>query len=279
MNRHFKLFGKIYTVWLFIFALLPMVIMLILTFLDCEGLDFSDAKFSLISFTQFSYSSTMIAFLNSIVYAFITTIVCIALGYLVAYRIFRSHFKNKFLVITLLILPMWSNILLRINALRSLLEEHNIFVSMMEQLGFTYVKGIAVAGTPAAVLIGLIVTYLPFMVLTIYTALEKIEPSLEEAAIDLGLTELKKFWKVVFPLSFKGIVTGSIMVFLPCLSGFAIPEILGQGNIVLIGNVIDQLFRNMNYNAGALLAIVILVFILGSIILVNKFDKDGETLI
>lgn len=279
MNRHFKGFGRGYIVWLCIFALLPMLIMLVLSFLDCEGLDFSDAKFSFIAFQQIASSSTLIAFGNSLLYALITTVACITLGYLIAFRIYRSHFKNKFLVVTLLILPMWSNILLRINALKSLLEEHNIFVSMLEQMGLVGTKGISLAGTPAAVIIGLIVTYLPFMVLTIYTALEKIDPSLEEAATDLGLTGFKKFWKVVFPLSFKGIVTGSIMVFLPCMSGFAIPEILGQGNIVLIGNVIDQAFRNMNYNAGSLLAIVILIFILGSIILVNKFDKDGETLI
>lgn len=279
MNKHFKVFGKAYRIWLFIFALLPMLIMLVLSFLDCEGIDFSDAKWSLISFKQFTYSSTMIAFANSILYAVITTSLCIVIGYIVAYRIFRSHFKNKFLVITLLILPMWSNILLRINALKSILEEHNIFTSMMEQLGFKNVNGINLAGTPFAVILGLVVTYLPFMILTIYTALEKIEPSLEEAALDLGLTETKKFWKVILPLSAKGIITGSIMVLLPCMSGFAIPEILGQGNIVLIGNVIDQLFKNMNYNAGSLLAILILIFILGSILLVFKFDKDGETLI
>jgi len=279
MNKHFKFFGKAYRIWLFIFALLPILIMLGLSFIDCEGIDFSDAKLSIISFEQFGYSSTVIAFLNSILYAVITTILCILIGYIVAYRIFRSKIKNKFLVITLLILPMWSNILLKINALKSILEPHNIFTSMLEQMGFKNVTGLDLAGTPFAVILGLVVTYLPFMILTIYTALEKIEPLLEEAALDLGLTETKKFWKVILPLSAKGIVTGSIMVLLPCMSGFAIPEILGQGNIVLIGNVIDQLFKNMNYNAGSLLAIVILIFILGSILLVFKFDKDGETLI
>lgn len=279
MNKHFKFFGRAYRIWLFIFALLPILIMLGLTIFDCEGIDFSDAKLSLISFEQFTFSSTLIAFLNSILYAVITTVICIVIGYIVAYRIFRSRIKNKFMVITLMILPMWSNILLRINALKSILEEHNIFTSMFQQMGFENAKSLDLAGTPFAVILGLVVTYLPFMILTIFTALEKIEPSLEEAALDLGLTETKKFWKVVLPLSSKGIVTGSIMVLLPCMSGFAIPEILGQGNIVLIGNVIDQLFKNMNYNAGSLLAIVILIFILGSILLVFKVDKDGETLI
>jgi len=196
---------------------------------------------------------------------------------MVAYAIFRSHFKNKFLVMTILILPMWSNMLLRIEALKNIMEPHNIITDILSKLGIHV--SLDIAGTPLAVIIGLISTYIPFMILSIYTALEKIDYSLEEAALDLGLTETKKFWKVIFPLSTKGIVSGSIMVFLPCMSGFAIPEILGQGNILLIGNVIDQHFRNMNYNLGSLLAVVILIIILGAIFLVSKFDKEGETLL
>ena len=252
--------------------------MVVLSFLDCEGTDFSSASLTLVNFAQFGYSSTLIAFLNSLLYSSITTLICAVIGYIVAYTIFRSHFKNKFLILTLLILPMWSNILLRVNALKSVMEPHNIIVSLLNKMGIN-ILGPSLAGTPLAIIIGLIATYLPFMILTIYTALEKIEYSLEEAALDLGLTDFKKFWKVVFPLSFKGIVTGSIMVFLPCMSGFAIPEILGQGNIVLIGNVIDMLFRNMNYNVGALLSVVILALIIGAIALVNKVDKEGDTLI
>ena len=110
-------------------------------------------------------------------------------------------------------------------------------------------------------------------------AFEKIEPMLEEASLDLGADEFKTFRKVILPLSLKGVVTGSVMVFLPCMSGFAIPEILGKGNIVMIGNLIEQFFKNMNYNIGSLLAILILVLILLSIYLVNKFDKEGETIL
>lgn len=93
------------------------------------------------------------------------------------------------------------------------------------------------------------------------------------------MTSFKKFWKVIFPLSLKGLVSGSIMVFLPCFSGFAVPKILGGGNIILIGNIIEQNFSNMNYNVGSILAVLILVIILGSILLINKFDKEGETLL
>lgn len=278
MNRYFKRFSLPYFIFLLLLAILPFFIMFALSFLDCEGVDFNASSFTLNNFNQLKTSSTLIGFKNSLLYAFITTFLSAIVGYIVAYKIYRSKFKNKFLIITLLILPMWSNILLRVNALKNIMERHNIIISILNNLGLNIV-GMNIAGTPLAIIIGLVSTYLPFMILTIYTALEKIDYSLEEAALDLGLTDFKKFWKVVFPLSFKGIITGSIMVFLPCMSGFAIPEILGQGRIVLIGNVIDQLFRNMNYNAGALLSIVILVIILIAILLVNKFDKEGETLI
>ncbi|NLC94983.1 MAG: ABC transporter permease [Bacilli bacterium] len=277
MNKYFKKLAIPYFVWLYVLAIIPFVIMAILSFVNNEGLNFSKAIFTLDNFGYLTTSSTVIAFMNSLFYAVIATLTCIVIGYMVAYAIFRSHFKNKFLVMTILILPMWSNMLLRIEALKNIMEPHNIITDILSKLGIHV--SLDIAGTPLAVIIGLISTYIPFMILSIYTALEKIDYSLEEAALDLGLTETKKFWKVIFPLSTKGIVSGSIMVFLPCMSGFAIPEILGQGNILLIGNVIDQHFRNMNYNLGSLLAVVILIIILGAIFLVSKFDKEGETLL
>ena len=172
---------------------------------------------------------------------------------------------------------MWANVLLRIEALGNIMEPNNIMTYLLAKIGINI--HINIRGTYFAVLIGLVFTYLPFMILPIYTALEKVDVSLEEAALDLGLTNMQKFWKVIFPLSFKGVITGSIMVLLPCLSGFAIPEILGKGNILMIGNVIEQMFKAMNYNIGSMIAIIILFIITGSILVVNKFDKEGETLI
>ena len=130
-----------------------------------------------------------------------------------------------------------------------------------------------------SIILGMVFTYLPFIVLPIYTSLEKIDPLLHEASLDLGCTEFKRFWKVIVPMSSKGIISGSIMVLLPCLSGFAIPKVLGDGNIILIGNIIEQSFVNMSYNMGSVLAVAILIIILGSIIVVTKVDKEGETLL
>lgn len=278
MNKKFARLSTPYLYWLYILALFPALFMFVLMFLDIpEGLDISGGlKFTLENFKQLAEPSTLIAFGNSFLYAFIATILSIIFGYLVAFRLFRSKFKNKFLVLVILILPMWTNILLRTESLAGFLNSNgNVVLSLfgIESAEFDLL------GTPFAVIFGLFVTYVPFMVMPIFNSLEKIDKSLEEAALDLGLTETQKFFKVILPMSSKGIVTGSIMVFLPCLSGFAIPEILGRGNIVLIGNVIEASFKNMSYTIGSLLAVIILVVILLSIFVVSKIDKEGETLL
>ena len=278
MNKKFARLSTPYLYWLYILALFPALFMFILMFLDIpEGLDISNGlKFTLENFKQLSEPSTLIAFGNSFLYAFITTILSIVFGYLVAFRLFRSKCKNKFLVLVILILPMWTNILLRTESLAGFLNSNgNVVLSL---LGIKSAE-FDLLGTPFAVIFGLFVTYVPFMVMPIFNSLEKIDKSIEEASLDLGLTETQKFFKVILPMSSKGIVTGSIMVFLPCLSGFAIPEILGRGNIVLIGNVIEASFKNMSYTIGSLLAVIILVVILLSIFIVSKIDKEGETLL
>ena len=262
-----------YIVWLYILAIVPAVAMFIFMFIDMEGVNFTEAEFTFSNFAILTEKSTIIAFLNSIKFAVITTVICIFFGFLIAYYLYKSRFKNKYLILLLLILPMWTNFLLRINALASVFKENNILGSIFG------IKGINIIGTDFAIILGMVFTYLPFMVLPIYTSLEKIDPLLHEAALDLGLTDFKKFWKVVVPLSASGIISGSIMVLLPCLSGFAIPNILGDRNIILIGNIIEQNFINMNYTLGSVIAVVILIIILGSIMLVNKFDKEGDTLL
>lgn len=276
MNEKFSKLAKPYYVWLWILAVIPAIFMFFLMFIEAEGMDFSNAHFTLENFKQLAESSTLIAFRNSLLLATISTMICIVLGYMVAYKIFRSKFRNKFLVLVIIVLPMWSNLLLRTEALSNIIREENFLNSLLSRIGLGW--NISKIGTIPAVIIGLVLTYFPFMIMPIYNALEKIEPAVEEAALDLGMTEFKKFWKVILPLSFKGIVTGSIMTFLPCLSGFAIPKIIGQGRVVMLGNVIEQLFINMDYSTGSVLAVIILLLILISISLVNKFDKEGDTL-
>ncbi len=272
-NHRLDRMAKPYLYWLYIFACLPIFIMVFLMFVDAEGIRFDGMSLTLSNFTFLSNSSVITAFLNSFKYSILTTVICIFFGYLLAYTLHKSKIRNKYMVLMLLILPMWTNILLRINALASVFKASNIISDIFN------IPGLDIIGTDIAIILGMVFTYLPFIVLPIYTSLEKVDYSLEEAALDLGVTETKKFWKVIVPLTMSGVASGSMMVLLPCLSGFAIPKVLGAGNILLIGNIIEQNFINMSYNQGALLAVVLLVIILGSILIVNKLDKEGETLI
>ena len=272
-NHRLDRMAKPYLYWLYIFACLPILIMVFLMFVDTEGIRFEGMSLTFNNFTFLANSSVVTAFLNSFKYSILTTLICIFFGYLLAYTLHKSKIKNKYMVLLLLILPMWTNILLRINALASVFKASNIISDIFN------IPGLDIIGTDIAIILGMVFTYLPFIVLPIYTSLEKVDYSLEEAALDLGMTDFKKFWKVIVPLTMSGVLSGSMMVLLPCLSGFAIPKVLGAGNILLIGNIIEQNFVNMSYNQGALLAVVLLVIILGSILIVNKFDKDGGTLI
>lgn len=272
-NHHLDRLARPYMYWLYIFACFPVLIMFCLMFVDTEGIRLNNMQFTVNNFAIIGTESVLTAFWNSLKYSVLTTILCIFFGYLLAYSLYKSKIKNKYMILLLLILPMWTNVLLRINALASIFKSENILSDIF------HIPGLNIIGTDWAILLGMVFTYLPFIVLPIYTSLEKIDPFLEEAALDLGVTNFTKFWKVIVPLSLKGVVSGSMMVLLPCLSGFAIPKVLGSGNILLIGNIIEQSFINMSYNQGAVLAIIVLVIILGSILLINKIDKEGETLI
>lgn len=275
MGKSFKILAVPYQVWLSLLVFIPLVALIVISLTNLNStVSLSELRFTLEHWVLLTQRPTLIAFRNSLIYAASTTVISFVLGYFVAYQIFRLRIKNKFIVLTIVILPMWSNLILRTEALLNIFSENNIIKSIM---GFSLFGNIA--GTPTAVLIGLVFTYMPFMILPIYTALEKIDYALEEAALDLGLTPIKSFWKVVFPLSFRGVVTGSILVFLPTMAGFAIPKILSKGRIIFIGNIIDTKFIYTNYNSGALLAVILLIFILGSIMLMTRFDKEGETLL
>jgi spermidine/putrescine transport system permease protein len=272
-----KRFAKLaipYLIWLMVLVVVPILLMTLLAFMKDTKIDYlQNGQFSFINFIRLTQPSNTKAFINSLIYASITTVFCAVLGYLIAYSLFRSRIKHKLLILTLIILPMWSNLLLKTQVLINILKPNNILTDI-----FGINEGVNLLGKPVAVIFGLILNYLPFMILPVYTVLEKIDYSLEEASLDLGVHDTKKFIKVIFPLSMKGLVTGSIMVFLPSFSGFVIPQKFSNGNIVFIGNIIEQNFRT-DYNFGSLLAILILIIIMGSLFLISKIDKEGETIL
>jgi len=275
MNRLYKGLARPYQVWLVVLVFVPLLALVLISITNFNSnVNLSNIQFTFSNWDLLIQRPTLVAFKNSALYAILTTIVSFGLGYFLAYQIKRSRIKNKLVIMTIIVLPMWSNLLLRVGGLLNIMKENNILESLLgiNPLG-------SIHGTWMAILIGLIITYMPFMILPVYTALEKIDISLEEASLDLGLTPFKTFWKVIFPLSFKGVVTGSIMVFLPTFAGFAIPYLLSEGQTLFIGNMINDRFIATNYNLGSLLSVIILVIILGSLLIISRFDKEGETLL
>jgi spermidine/putrescine transport system permease protein len=268
-----------YLVWMVILVGIPLLLMGILSFMHTNGFNFVNGKFTLESWiTLVSDASVKVAFNNSIFYALMATLISFLIGYPMAYIVARSSFSNKLVILVLSIIPMWSNSLLLNNAIGNLRSSGSFVNDLLKNVGIAFTWNII--GSKTAIIIGLVLTYLPFMILPIYTVIEKIDQSLLEASMDLGANRVRTFFKVTFPLSLKGVMTGVIMVFLPCFSGFAVQKILGKGtgNSVVIGSLISD-YYNVNPNLVSTLSLVILFLIFGAMFLIGKVDKEGETLI
>jgi len=255
--KRFKGLAIPYLIWLIILVILPILVMVVLTFLSTNGADFTNVSFSIDSYKRLNDISILKALWNSIVIAFWTVIICILLGYPTAYFISFSKIKNKMLFLLLLILPMWSNSMLRI-------------VSWLRLFSIEKLANLNIIGTDFAVIFVTVTTYLPFMIFPIYTVLEKMDRGLIEASKDLGVPAFKTFLKITLPLSLGGVSSGVIMVFLPAATGFAISQTIGQGKVRLIGNLLQSVFEKNNYNFGSLLSIFVSVVI---ILIIYLFDK------
>lgn len=270
--KQFSRFARPYFIWMLVLVVIPLVLMIVLSFLITQGFDIKNAKFTLENFKSIMQPHYREAFINSMKFAFLATLVCFLIGYPVSYFLSTSKIKNKNFVLLVLILPMWTNMLLRLHAIESVFLPNSI----LNVLGIS----LNLYGTETAVIIGLVVMYLPFMIFPIYTVLEKIDKSLLEASKDLGANNVKSFFKVTFPLSLKGVMSGIIMVFLPCAMGFVIPERLGGGKILLIGNIIEEKFMKSNdYNVGSLLSLIVIILVMGTLVIISKVDAEGETLL
>jgi spermidine/putrescine transport system permease protein len=258
--KRFKSLAIPYFVWLVFLVVFPLILMLVLTFLSSNGMDFTNAQLSLESYARLNDISILKSIGNSLIVAISTVVICILLGYPVAYFLSFSKIKNKLLFLLLLILPMWSNSMLRI-------------VSWLRLFSTDAFKALNLVGSYQAVIFVTVTTYLPFMIFPIYTVLEKMDRSLLEASKDLGVTPVKTFFKVTLPISLSGVSSGVIMVFLPAATGFAISQTIGQGKIRLIGNLIQSVFEKNNYNFGSLLSILLSIVI---ILIVVLFEKSQQ---
>jgi spermidine/putrescine transport system permease protein len=258
-----------YVLWAIIFTLVPLGLILIYgVTIETEG----SVHFSLANMAKTFEPIYFKAFLRSIEYAFISTMICLLMGYPLAMILSESKY-NKSPVIFIFVLPMWMNFLLRTYAWLSILENNNGLLNVL--LRFLHLPTLNIIGTPTAVIIGMVYNFLPFMILPIYNSLSKIDPFILEAAHDLGANNWIRFRRIILPLSIPGIVSGITMVFMPAVTTFVIPNLLGSGKVNMIGNLIEQQFlQGYNWYFGASLSLVLMVFILISMGLMQRVDRD-----
>lgn len=209
-------------------------------------------------FSDFLYTEL---FLKSFAYAAVTTVVCLVIAYPLAMLIARSPKKHRDLLVLLVILPFWSNFLIRVYAWMIILGPQSVFVRALNYfIGLFGFEPLTLLYTPFAVIVGLVYVHLPFMVLPLYANLEKHDPALLDAAQDLGANAWRRFWRVTFPLSLPGVYAGAALVFIPALGIFAIPDILGGTEGIMIGNVIKQQFLDTrDWPFGSVLSMVLTV--------------------
>jgi spermidine/putrescine transport system permease protein len=215
-------------------------------------------------------------FFRSFRLAFISTIICIAIGYPVAYILSREKQRLQRLMIMLIMLPMWMNFLLRTYAWMSILENTGLLNRMLSAAGLPTLQ---IINTPTAVVIGMVYNFLPFMILPIYSVIVKIDRSLYEAAQDLGANTISVFRKLVIPMSLPGVLSGVMMVFVPSVSTFVITQLLGGGMVMMLGDLIEMQFLGAAYNpqVGSAIALVMMVIVILFMYLMGRFGEGEES--
>ncbi len=262
-------FAYPYSLWMAIFTIAPMLFVVYFAVTDdaTGALSFSNMA----AVGQETYMKVLG---RSLYLAILCTVICLLLGYPAAYFLASKDFNKHQTLFVLILLPMWMNFLLRTYAMMSLMENKGIINTMLQAIGL---KPIRMIGTQGAVVVGMVYNFLPFMVLPIHTSLKKMDQRVIEAAEDLGANPAQVFQRVTLPLSLPGVISGITMVFMPAVTTFAISSLLGSGNFMLFGDVIDKQFLELNnWHFGSSLSLVMMVLIIISISLLNKADPKGE---
>lgn len=259
-----------YVVWSIIMLLIPMVLIAFYSITD-GGNSIVNFKFTLEHFIKFFTDPDFLLILwRSILIAIKTTIICILIGYPTAYFISRCSERVSNILILMITLPMWINMLVRTYAWIGILSDGGIVSTILSFFGFGEVE---LLYTEGSVLLGMVYNFIPFMILQINTSLSKMDKSLLEASADLGANNFQTFWKVTFPLSLPGVISGISLVFLPAVSSFFIPKLLGGGQYFLIGNVIENQFITVGeWNFGSAISIIMAVVMMLSMYAVRYIE-------
>lgn len=253
-------------VWAVIFIIAPLLFVAYYAFTDKEGV------FTFANIGQLAQATYLEVFLRSVCFAFLATVICFVIAYPVAYFISRTSPKVQKILVMLVMLPQWLNFLIRTYSWMAILEDTGIINTVLTTLfGFE----IHMINTPAAVILGMVYNFLPYMIIPIHSSMTKIDPRVLEAASDLGCSPFKVVTKVVFPLSLSGVISGVTMVFVPSISTFYISQKLGGGNFDLIGDSIERQFQTQyDYNMGAAMSFVLMLLIIASMAVMNKYSDD-----
>ncbi len=220
------------------------------------------------------------AYLSSLWIALVSTFVVLAVGYPIAYGMARAPRRWQPTLLMLVILPFWTSFLIRVYAWIGILKKEGLLNELLLWLGVIH-QPLTILNTNWAVYIGIVYSYLPFMVLPLYAALEKMDNSLLEAAADLGCTRLKAFWKITFPLSMPGVIAGCFLVFIPVTGEFVIPDLLGGNGTLMIGKTLwDEFFRNRDWPLASAVAVILLLILVVPIVLFQnqeqiRAERDG----
>jgi putrescine transport system permease protein len=270
-------------VWLFMFFILPFAIVLKISFAEAEVaippyteiFSFVDQQFQILlnlgNYLMLIGDDLYIAaYLGSLKMAFISTLLCLLIGYPMAYAIARAPKEMQTVYVLLIMMPTWTAILIRVYAWMGILSNNGLLNGALMGMGLIN-EPLIILNTNLAVYIGVVYSYLPFMVLPLYANLVKHDLSLLEAASDLGARSLTSFWKITVPLSRNGIVAGSMLVFIPVVGEFVIPEMLGGPETLMIGKVLwQEFFNNRDWPVASALAVVMLAILMVPIVLFNR---------
>ncbi len=271
--KNFKYLVYPYIIWAFALIVIPMLMIAVYAF-TVKGNDVMTFKFTLDNFKEFFSDTIFLKVLErSLIVAVITTVICILLGYPAAYIIANiAKEKDKLTMVLLITIPTWINMLVRTYAWLGILQDNGLVNTVLGALGLPALKLIH---TDFAVIFGMVYNFIPFMILQIYTSLTKMDKSYLEAAEDLGANKVQCFLRITLPLSLPGVISGITLVFLPAVSSFFIPKLLGGGQYVLIGNVIENQFLTAgNWNFGSAISLIMAVVMIFLMWLTKKADKD-----
>ena len=272
--KQFRTMSLPYILWMAVMIVLPMLLIVMYAF-TVKGNDVTTFRFTFENFSNFFKDAVFLEVLErSLAIAAATTVLCVLIGYPAAYIIANSKGKQEVMLILLITMPTWINMLVRTYAWVGILQDDGLVNSILSIIGFEKVK---LLHTSFAVILGMVYNFVPFMILQIHASLAKMDKSLLEAAEDLGASKAQAFLRITLPLSLPGVISGITLVFLPAVSSFFIPKLLGGGQYVLIGNVIEsQFLTSGNWNFGSAISLIMAVIIMISMYITKKIDRGEE---